>query len=246
MSMQTGLNLPDSEIFIGWFELMVHLGFTEKTSALVVFVLVVMSILVSLYVTYKSLISIRDYSYLKFYKLVKELGQPISYGMEAKLEQIKFSRGWGFKCPYMMSVQFETVFPKVKKSFPREHFYSTVRWLKVERGQLARVGKLLRSVDLVMLTGTTVISLFIFIIFIYLATISIAGNELKNIYLLLLSVFYGYIVKDGVQVLLGYLRAKKLIELITEDNEIVGKSTALSAIPEIVCFNPSGHFNEGI
>ena len=226
------LKLPDSQSFIGWFELLVHIGFTEDTSTLVVLVLVGASILVSLYVTYKSLISVRDYSYIGFYKLVKGLGQPISCGMEARLEQIKFAQGWGFQCPYMMAVQFETVFPKVKESFPREHFRSTVRWLKVERGQLAPVGKLLRRTEVVFLSLTILFAFAFGIIFAYLATVSITGNGLKNIYLFLPSAFYGYIANNGVQVLLGYRRAKKLVELIKEQDEIVSRSTALSAVPE--------------
>lgn len=160
MSMQTELKLPNSQSFIGWFELLVHLGFTEETSKLVVLALVGASIGVSIYVTYKSLISIRDYSYIGFYKLVKGLEQPTSSGMEARLEQLKFTRGWGFKCPYMIAVQFEAVFPKVKESFPREYFRSTVRWLKVERGQLALMNERLRIAEMVFLTFTILFSSF--------------------------------------------------------------------------------------
>lgn len=233
MSMQTELRLPDSQSFIGWFELLVHLGFTEETSKFVVLALVVASIGVSLYVTYKSLISIRDYSYIGFYKIIKGLGQPISCGMETRLEQIKFARGWGFKCPYMMAVEFETVFPKVKESFPREHFRSTVRWLNVERGQLTPLRKRRRIPEMIFSTFTTLLASLFCVAMTYFATVSVTAAGLKSIYLLLPSAFYGYIANNGVQVLLGYRRAKKLLELIKEDGEIVRQSTTLSSVPEV-------------
>lgn len=67
----------------------------------------------------------------------------------------------------------------------------------------------------------------------YLATVSITENGLKSIYLLLPSAFYGYIANNGVQVLLGYRRTKKLLELIQENGEIVRQSTTSSSVPEV-------------
>ncbi|NRB66305.1 MAG: hypothetical protein HRU48_02890 [Vibrio sp.] len=236
--MQTELKLPNSQSFIDLLELLEKLDLSKETSQHVVFVLVGASVLFSLYVAYISLITIRDYSYIGFYKLIKGLGQPISCGMEVRLEQIKFTRGWGFKCPYMMAVKFETVFPKVKESFPREHFRSTVRWLKVERGQLAPAGKLLRRAEVLFLSLTTLFSFAFCLIFAYLATVAITGNGLKNIYLFLPCVFYGYILNNGVQALLGYRRAKKLVELIKEEGETMEQSTAWSVVPEVPPVSP--------